>query len=284
MEAKAIIVSAAIAAGWTAEVEQRGDEWIADVLATRGEARVALEVQWSRQTLERYRERQAAYASAGVRGVWFARHSPAPRYARAGEWPTKQLPIFTLDGDFVVDTGTVRVPLAQAVMALLGGGVQFRASLGRTDAKASVAVTLWQVPCWKCGRLSAVWTVEGEDVAGPCGRLSRFYPDRAHTMWTAKRVEAEPRVANLAARLAREAGAVGAVMAFRRTRPVPEGYTAFTCGHCRAVFGDFPLRSLLMEVAYDPPLARGTVTLDAPAIVDSHPHWCWNLGDGLCAT
>lgn len=282
MEAKAIIVAAAIAAGWDAEVEQRGDEWIADVLAVRGQARVALEVQWSRQTLERYLESQAAYASAEVRGVWFARHSPAPRSPRPGEWPTKQLPVFSLNGDFVVDTGGAALPLADAVTALLSGRVQFRNQLGRLDAKASVAVTLWQLPCWKCNQLSAVWTVEGEDVEGACGRRSRFYPEHGSTIWATKRVEAEPRIANLAARLAREADAVGAVMAFRRTRPVPEGYMAFTRGHCHAVFGDFPLRSSLAEVAYDPPLAQGTARVDAPALVESHPHWCWDRGAGLC--
>jgi len=280
MEAKAIIAGAAIAAGWDAEVEACGDGWIADVLAVRGQARVALEVQWSRQTLERYLERQAAYAAAGVRGVWFARHSPAPRYCRPGEWPTKDLPVFSLDGDFQVGTDVATRPLGEATGALLSGGMQFRTRLGRLGTRASVAVTLRQVPCWKCGQLSAVWTVEGEEVRGACGRSGPFC--LTSTMWAVKRVEAAPRVANLAARLAREAGAVGAVMAFRRTRPVPEGYMAFTCGHCHAVFGDFPLRSLLMEVAYDDPLATGSVSLDSPAVLDDHPHWCWDRGDGKC--
>ncbi len=57
---------------------------------------------------------------------------------------------------------------------------------------------------------------------------------------------------------------------------------AFTCGHCRPTFADFPLREELMELAYEEPLATSTVNLDAPAVVEDIPHWCWNRGEGNC--
>lgn len=282
MEAKAIIAAAAIEAGWEADVEQRGEKWIADVLAWRAHVRIAVEVQWSRQTLERFIERQETYASADVRGVWFARHSPAPRYPGGRDWPTRNLPVFTLTADFEVDTGVTTLPLADAVLALLGGHVQFRDRLGRSGANAEGTVALWQVPCYKCGQLSAVWTVEGNDIEGACGRVSSFEPEHSRTMWSMKRVEANPRIIDVATRLVRESGAVAAVLAPRRTRPVPAGYIAFTCGHCRTVFGDFPLRQTLSVLAYEPPLAQGTVVLDQLALVEDSPHWCWDRGEGLC--
>ena len=72
LAAKAVIVAAATAAGWDAVPEQPGSGWVADVLAARGRLRVALEVQWSRQSRERYAERQRAYDADGVRAVWFS--------------------------------------------------------------------------------------------------------------------------------------------------------------------------------------------------------------------
>jgi competence protein CoiA len=76
---KNVILQAAQAIGWDAETEVRGDEWVADVLATNGARKVAFEVQWSAQTLVEYERRQARYAAQGIRCAWFTRHSAASR-------------------------------------------------------------------------------------------------------------------------------------------------------------------------------------------------------------
>jgi hypothetical protein len=51
---------------------------------------------------------------------------------------------------------------------------------------------------------------------------------------------------------------------------------AFSCPHCHALFGDFPLRQ---DLAYRDP--------DEVLAVEGHvqvpyPHWCLNAGCGFC--
>lgn len=68
---------------WSAKTEQEGvtpdgERWRADVLATKGSVRVAIEVQWSKQEGEETFRRQSKYADAGVRGLWLFRQHDFP--------------------------------------------------------------------------------------------------------------------------------------------------------------------------------------------------------------
>lgn len=103
LEIKLQVSEALIANGWEAETEVRGESregevWVADVMASRGRARFAIEVQWSRQADKVTAERHSRYRSAGVKALWLHRQQqflireqiPA---ARVGMLP---------DGTFVV--------------------------------------------------------------------------------------------------------------------------------------------------------------------------------------
>jgi competence CoiA-like predicted nuclease len=80
LAAKAEIVRACHDLGWAADSEAAGGQWRADVLATRDHHRVAFEVQWSNQTIEVTRERQAAYGT-DVKCCWLFRKIPLSKGA-----------------------------------------------------------------------------------------------------------------------------------------------------------------------------------------------------------
>lgn len=72
--AKAAIYLTAKRLGWDAEIESRSDdgEWVADVLVSNNERKIAFEVQWSSQTVEEYEKRTKRYAEYGIETVWLA--------------------------------------------------------------------------------------------------------------------------------------------------------------------------------------------------------------------
>lgn len=281
LAAKAAIVQAAAAAGWHAETEVIGEGWIADTLVTRGTVRVAFEVQWSPQTLKRYVERQTAYNRSGVRTLWFVQKLPNTTKHEPGSAPAADLPMFVMDANRKVDDGADGVTLTDAVQQLLAGRVQFRTKVARRDGLARETVKVWQVPCWNCKKLTAVWDTHSMPVVGACGFAVQQDSDRG--MWVQDaRPEAHPAVAALARELAVGAGGTPATIGFKKTAPVLEGYLAFNCGHCSYVQGDFHLRQTLLGMAYDAPLAEGIADLGSVAVATNSPHWCWDRGSGHC--
>lgn len=281
LAAKTAIVQAAAAAGWHAQTEVPGDGWIADTLVTRGALKVAFEVQWSPQTLERYEERQSAYAASGVRALWFVKKFPNVADRWTGWAARKDLPVFVMDAEQQVDDGADGVPLKAAVREILAGRVQFRTQVASPNGLAREHVKVWQIQCWKCWKPTAVWTSDPSPVTGACGYTVE--QSRVGVMWSVSdRPEAHPVVVALAHELAHAAGASPSSFRFRKTQPVPAGYQAFTCGHCSAVQGDWHVRQHLLEVAYEAPLAEGTADLATIAVAGNRPHWCWDRGAGNC--
>ncbi len=74
-----IIAKACHEAGWQAEIEVPGPGYIADVLATKDDKRIAFEVQLERQTLEGTIERREKFAADDVKDYWLFKNLPAPK-------------------------------------------------------------------------------------------------------------------------------------------------------------------------------------------------------------
>jgi len=74
--AKLIIVESCREAGFEATPEYSENDWRADVLAIKGNLRVAFEVQWSRQDMEETVRRQKKLGKDGVHGVWLFNNPP----------------------------------------------------------------------------------------------------------------------------------------------------------------------------------------------------------------
>lgn len=81
--AKKTIIEGLSRTDWIVKPEQdgigpNGEKWKADVLASKGALKVAFEVQWSRQSDDETRRRQARYDAAKVRGLWLFRQNDFP--------------------------------------------------------------------------------------------------------------------------------------------------------------------------------------------------------------
>lgn len=123
MHLKAVIARAAADCGWTAGTEVAGGGFVADVLASQGDRRVAFEVQRSKQVLREYHHRQQRYREQGIRCVWFARAVPAGYVAAA------DLPLFVVH-DWQAEPRAVVVgrslPVSEVVVSLLDGRVRWQ--------------------------------------------------------------------------------------------------------------------------------------------------------------
>lgn len=166
--AKSLVAKAVKLAGWDVDTEvmgsaPSGELWIADVFATKGSAKVAIEIQWSKQSIEETKLRQARYAESGVRGLWLLRH---PDFVVEKVTPTFRLRMTDANDDFSVmipkpngvswiannnknEPGhwQQEVGLTEFVIGGLNGALKFAPALG---LRLPVSVSTALVPCWRC--------------------------------------------------------------------------------------------------------------------------------------
>ena len=106
--AKRIVVEGIKRTAWSVRTEQEGttpdgERWRADVLAAKGRAKVAVEIQWSRQDGDETLRRQGRYEEAGVRGLWLFRQIDLPLFIDV-------IPAFRLRFDAAAQSFSVSLP------------------------------------------------------------------------------------------------------------------------------------------------------------------------------
>ena len=150
---KALSVAAARVAGWTAEAEvggatPAGEPWRADVLATKGNHRIAIEVQWSPQADDVTRARQTRYAASGVRGLWLFRQAVTA---------DADVPAVRVGGSLATGLTILGLPAADFLAAVFDRRLRFGFPAG-TAAEVTVAGSVAR--CWgaECGALARVVT------------------------------------------------------------------------------------------------------------------------------
>jgi len=262
---KAEILAACAAAGWQAQPEAASDGWRADVLASRGGAHAAFEVQWSRQDAEISRFRHDRYAADGIRAYWLYRgEALAPA--------TRELPIFQLQPDeeqvAVVEHAGQRYGVRKFVGLVLGGKVRFSARL-----TARLRVSFIEMDCWKCHKPAHIfyaqqWSRCGHELAYEFSREREDTLDRF-----------EPQVLALVrtwlAGAGRAAGIRLGAIKERYSRTMESSYLSFGCPHCDALFGDWFVREVVMEaVLYDQAVASFEAELPAFGLEARQGHWC----------
>lgn len=153
---KRLAAQAARRAGWRCSTEASGSSpsggtWTADVLAYKGEAKVAIEIQWSPQTNEESLHRQERYHQSGVRCLWLFRRSGFP--------VSKEFPAACISGDlstgFKAHQGGQVMPLDEFLDAVFAKRFRYGIPLG---AKAIVRIQSGEIGCWKCGVVTRIVT------------------------------------------------------------------------------------------------------------------------------
>lgn len=222
---KQMAVEAARLHGWEAQTEAgglspSGEHWIADVLARKGRAAVAIEIQWSKQTAEETLRRQERYRASGIRGLWLLRKTAVPA--------TEQLPAATIiaepnQGYTAVLSSDQRLPVSAFLDAAFGGRLKFDVP---ADAAGIVAVRAAVTNCWHPRCRAETVIVTGIDVTfGPYTEefsLSRF--------------SKEPELfGSIASHIPRNLG-IGAIK-HRFSKTMGESYLSNGCIRCDRLFG-----------------------------------------------
>jgi Competence protein CoiA-like family len=139
---KTLAAQAARRAGWTCATEAggsspSGETWTADVLADKGKAKIAIEIQWSPQTNEESLYRQERYRQSGVRCLWLFRGTGFP--------VSQNFPAACVSGDlttgFKVHLGGQEMPVDDFLDAVFAKRFCYEIPVG---AKAVVRVRSWR--------------------------------------------------------------------------------------------------------------------------------------------
>jgi hypothetical protein len=174
---KRVVVEVARNLGWRADTEVVGDGWRADVLASKGEETVAIEVQLSRQPDEVTLRRQACFTAAGIRSLWLFRQEAIPHHR---DIPAARVSSKISDGDNVtvpLRADQQTFPLSTFLEHFFAKRFRFGVPLG---SLVNASVSWSTAPCWKCrGATSQMiqLTLRVGDFTGVCTtRVVARYP------------------------------------------------------------------------------------------------------------
>ena len=262
--AKQLILESCQAKGWETALEVAGTGWRADVLAQRGQVKIAFEVQWSFLRLDETVARQERYAAEGIRGCWFfrnppdwlTRHEPSAPRGDGGLRAWKKLPLFHLitsaAGTYSVKLSEDYHPLDTFIGALLDGKVRHcdtvRADRG---SHQHVDVTFLETRCPHCSRLTRTYAVDANFV-GVCG--TRFSETNHSALLS------HPAVID-----ALEAD---------------KGKASRECHHCAQLLDSETIFFARYGIHREPSLSFD-IQLERP-ISEKLPHWCYPKGGRHC--
>lgn len=290
LKAKSEIVLACRSAGYQAITEATGDGWRADILAVKGNTKIAFEVQWSSQSLIETEQRQQRYKEAGIRGCWLFKRPPPKSSSK------RDLPLFKLD--ISEDACTVifnpysyqswqeyyerKIPLADFVSALLNSRIKFCNEL-RSIPRQKARIVFVNLDCWKCHSPYHVYYLH--DLKTGCGDTLSI--DSA--TWGNEKYYFNPQIVEIVREfIASPQGKhlkLGSIKK-RFSRTVGHAYLSFGCPTCDAICGDFFLHhEIFPEARYGeedaPAMLEKEITL-SQLIARDQPHWCFPENGQFC--
>ncbi|WEX87156.1 competence protein CoiA family protein [Sinorhizobium garamanticum] len=155
---KRIAVEVARKHGWDVKTEVKGiaptgEEWIADVLAQKNNAKVAVEIQWSSQTNGETMRRQERYRQSGIRCLWLLKK---PGFPTTEALPAAQILEYGRTYSARV-AYSQEMPVEAFLDAAFGG--RFRYGIP-SQGRAAVHIRVGEIDCWKrqCGAKTRIVT------------------------------------------------------------------------------------------------------------------------------
>ena len=291
LKAKTEIALACRDAGYDVATEAAGSGWRADVLASKGSAQVAFEVQWSRQSLEETQQRQERYHRDGVRGCWFFRNPP-----KEAAPATKELPLFclTLESrdnaesfEVQINNPSLKIPqpsyrLREYIKSLLNRRIRFCTQL-RARREQNLRIVFIEMECWRCKKISHVYYVS-QDTVSSCG-------EKMHT--SADCLEFDESLIKAVSQFINSPE--GSHLRLGKIKPrfskaFGSSYQSFGCFYCDALFGNrYVLNDTLcamhheMRSEYSPAAVLETIIpLPDPLPIESGNHWCFPESGDFC--
>lgn len=187
---KALAVQVARRHGWHAATEVTGrtpdgDAWKADVLATRGRTRVAIEVQWSSQTNEDLRKRQERYVRTDVRALWLIRPAGFPVSEEIPAAALREVGRGNYEARIPAVSGAsmrrecdwaYRGISAEALLDAAFAG-RLRWGIGKGEP-VSWSVEGSTINCWRCGERTTCVTGIAVNVSATLAHLSIYSFDK----------------------------------------------------------------------------------------------------------
>lgn len=252
--AKSLVASALSGTEWNARTEvsgetSEGERWVADVLAEKGEKRVAIEIQWSPQSLEETKRRQARYKQSRVRGLWLLRRptqllieQETPAFLLVVDVKEKRaivkLPsdrffgLLNTDAKLASDEfWSQEVELHTFVKGALNGALKWAPGLNEV---IPVELEVAYQQCWKCQKSTTI-------VFSVLFRVDLVYPGARRVAVRLSQFDSPIEKKLLADALAGvdlRAHGIGQIKD-RYSRSVGEAYLSNGCVHCDALQGAF---------------------------------------------
>lgn len=222
---KQLVVEAARAHGWEAQTEATGqtpggEPWRADVLACKGQAWVAVEVQWSRQSDRETMRRQDRYRLSGVRGLWLFQQALFPI---SGEFAAARVLGTSRDGFTAVLAcagSEQKLPMTEFLDAAFGERLRFSLPLG---IEGRVTIHVARLTCWSCGAETEILSSVNVRAGPHMAHLTTAELDKDSELWDAVR------------RLVPSAHPLSAVWTQAWTRP--------SCSRCGWSFREFDVQN-----------------------------------------
>jgi len=256
--------------GFKAETEYRGKDWRADVFVLANGIKYAIEVQTSKQSLNKTLERQEKYKRDGVIGCWLFEKGPA---RMDGE--REDLPLFLIKN--VEDKTTVSIkdrkdlPIEIFINDFLQNKIKFCQTIRFSEAE----IRFVKVKCWKkeCGFDYYIYYIG--NLTSSCN--SKIFHNEE--MWASNKLVMQP---DIAARISEYEKSVEeqnfkiGKMKERFSKTVQDSYLSFGCPRCDAIFGDWFLYETIIDTLYGDGVDYRMLIKGNFISKFGHdiPHWC----------